>query len=145
MPCGTFSTARDHGKTDGSEPRRLRGTTPETVLKPERYCTQRERQHVMNGNRVLYRMLDIIRLCISEKVSWYIENPKRSRLWMVPQITALTKLPGANFCQFDYCQFGTTYQKETFIPQTVLALGVLTLWIRKLNVMSLLPVAASIA
>ncbi len=115
MPCGTFSTARDHVKTDGSEPRRIRGTTPETVLKPEKYCTSNERSHVINGNRVLYRMLDIIRLCIAEKVPWYIENPRRSRLWMVPQIAVLAQLSEAKFCQFDYCQFGTDYQKETII------------------------------
>ncbi len=44
-----------------------------------------------------------------------MENPRRSRLWMVPQIAALAQLSEAKFCQFNYCQFGTDYQKETII------------------------------
>ena len=64
-------------------------------------------------------MHELMKLCVSHNVPFYLENPKSSKLWMHPIIRKWVQHKSAHLIEFDYCQFGTEWKKAT----TILSVG----------------------
>ena len=111
LPCGTFSRARRFG---GVGPGPLRGDSPTTVwglpgLKGK------DLARVKAANRLVRRTCALCRLCKQCEVSFYIENPQTSRLWLLKPIQELCGFPHSQLSRYDFCQFGTPWRKATQI------------------------------
>jgi hypothetical protein len=63
---------------------------------------------------MLQKTLLILREAIPLGIPVLLENPKTSRLWLVPELQALASQHSASWCQVDYCQYGTPWQKSTY-------------------------------
>ena len=70
---------------------------------------------VRAANRLVRRMCGLCRLCNSLDIAYYIENPRTSRLWLLPPILHLSNLRDTQIAQFDFCQFGTPWRKATSV------------------------------
>ena len=79
----------------------------------------KERARVKSANKLLLRMHELMKLCVSHNVPFYLENPKSSKLWMHPIIRKWVQHKSAHLIEFDYCQFGTEWKKAT----TILSVG----------------------
>ena len=114
MPCHTFSSART-GDGNNTGPRHLRSDDPQKVKQPLPYLTQKEKGKVKDANKLYQAMVCLIESCIRYKVPWYIENPRSSKLWLMPEIGKFIKHPDTRLCRYDYCLFGMPYQKPTLV------------------------------
>ena len=81
FPCGTFSSARRY---DGG-PRPLRGTNPKDIWGLP-YLMGKERARFQSANKLLLRMHELMKLCVSHNVQFYLENPKSPKVWVHPII-----------------------------------------------------------
>eukprot|EP00438_Fugacium_kawagutii_P005728 Skav230032 [mRNA] locus=scaffold261:318609:321503:- [translate_table: standard] len=57
----------------------------------------------------------VIRLCAQHSVFFSLENPKTSKMFLVPCIRHALRDAGAFFVEFDCCRYGCTYKKSTLI------------------------------
>jgi hypothetical protein len=109
-PCGTFSSAR---RFDGGPPP-LRGTNSKDVWGLSDIAGE-ERARINSANKLLLRMNELMKLGENCKVPFYLENPQSSRLWMHPVIRKWLLNKSSHRVEFDYCQFGTQWEKSTSI------------------------------
>ncbi len=114
MPCHTFSSART-GDGNNTGPRHLRSDDPQKVKQPLPYLTQKEKDKVKDANKLYQAMICIVECCIRHKAQCYIENPRSSKSWLMPEIRKYIKHPDTRPCRYDYCLFGMPYQKPTFV------------------------------
>ena len=71
------------------------------------------------ANELVNLMYDLCLLSWETGTSFYIENPRSSLLWAMPQMKLLASLPGVQKVRVDCCQFGAPWKK----PTTVLFFG----------------------
>jgi len=109
-PCGTFSSARRY---DGG-PLPLRGTNPKDIWGLP-HLVGKERARVDSANKLLLRMNELMKLCESCDVPFYLENPQSSKVWMHPIIRKWIQKKTSHRVEFDYCQFDTSWRKPTSI------------------------------
>ncbi len=67
-------------------PRHLRSNGPQNVKQPLPYLTQKEKEEVKDANKLYHAMICLIESCIRYKVPWYVENPRSSKSWLMPEI-----------------------------------------------------------
>ena len=109
IPCTTLSRARDRNRLTrvrGNEGRDLFGLPD---LNPE------QRGQVTSANRIINFCVALCRLANSLSISWYIENPRTSKLWLLPCIVDLQTPRTTYFLGVDFCQYGTPWKKATRI------------------------------
>ncbi len=111
LPCGTFSRARRFG---GKGPGPLRGDTPATLWGLPG-LQGKDLARVKSANRLVRRTCVLCKLCKQCGVSFYIENPLTSRIWLLKPIQELCSFPHSQLSRYDYCQFGTPWRKATRI------------------------------
>ena len=68
---------------------------------------------VKTGNKQYRYALQIIHLCIAKSIRGYLENPRNSRLFLIPGIQKLVRLKQAFFVDTHFCQYGTQWMKPT--------------------------------
>ena len=101
IPCTTLSRARDRNRLTrvrGNEGRDLFGLPD---LTPE------QRSLVTSANRIINFCVALCRLANSLSIPWYIENPRTSKLWLLPCIVALETPRTTCILDVDFCQYGT--------------------------------------
>ena len=57
--------------------------------------------------------VELIREATRAGVGWSLENPKSSKLWSFPPVSALGSLPGTCVIDCDFCRFGSAHKKPT--------------------------------
>ena len=107
MPCTTFSRAR---KYDGLGPGPLRTLG---YLHGLPTLNKRDRAKVLEGDELLRFMLRILRLCISNKVPFIVENPLTSMLWDMAEMHTFILAHNPSFVSLDYCAYGEPWKKPT--------------------------------
>ena len=101
-PCGTWSM-------DSTPIRNLAhlwglpGQPPATQAKIER------------GSAALRFSMELIRECRRRHVPVFLEHPRHSLMWQVPELKALGGLPDARAFDYDACQYGAKWRKGTTI------------------------------
>ncbi len=117
LPCCTWSRARrpGFGKPQLRSDRYLMGW-PDLKGKA--------RANVKLHNRILYRVAELVQLCIDCGVDWCIENPASSRVWLTRPILKL--LPMCEFVTFDFCQYGEPWRKRTSIATSLPCLAAIS-------------------
>ena len=96
FPCGTFSSARRH---DGGPPP-LRGFNSKDInglpgLKGK------DLARVQSANRLLNRMMELMKDCERRFLPFYLENPLRSKLWLHPLVRKWVQHKDTNTVVFD--------------------------------------------
>ena len=71
-----------------------------------------DREKINLGNRLLATSARIARLCMTLCISFVIENPFSSRIWLTKHFSDLRKA-GAEFGRTDFCAFNTPWRKST--------------------------------
>ncbi len=110
FPCGTFSSAR---RDDGGPPP-LRGTNSKDIWGYS-YFEGKEAARVQSANKLLLRTHELMRLCEKLSIPFYLENPRRSKLWNHPLITKWMRHEHTKLVHFDYCQYGMPWKKSTSV------------------------------
>ena len=102
-PCTTFSRARDRTAVirDRFFPWGKPGVSDKDAAK------------LKVGNACLRASLKLIRCALKGKVPFIMENPWSSKIWLVPEVQELLKLPQVHFVRADFCCFGTPWKKPT--------------------------------
>eukprot|EP00438_Fugacium_kawagutii_P003457 Skav217388 [mRNA] locus=scaffold532:114975:115463:- [translate_table: standard] len=77
------------------------------------------------GNILLYFTCRILNLAALYFLPFTLENPKRSRLWIIPPMLRLLRKRCANTCDVDFCMFGTAWKKPTKVFSVHLPLEML--------------------
>ncbi len=77
--------------------------------------TGRDRKRVNGANEVVRIITKLCELCTEIGVPWVIENPRSSLIWQMPTMKKLAAKSKAEFCRYDYCQFGSDWQKPTVL------------------------------
>ena len=95
-PCGTFSRARRGkkgmpGALRGEEGRFLYGLPG---------LNEKDQLKVQVANLLLTYMKSLCKYCHRRRVPFYIENPLTSRLWKMPEIHELLRLPHTHTIAF---------------------------------------------
>ena len=67
------------------------------------------------ANELLGYMKSFCKYCHRRRVPFYIENPLTSRLWKMPELLELGRLPHTTSLVVDYCQYGEPWRKSTRI------------------------------
>ena len=109
LPCGTFSSAR---RNDGKGPKPLRSKKYVSGLPA---MTGRDKKRVNSANELVRIVTKLCELCTEIGVPWVIESPRSSLIWQMPTLKKLAAKTKAEFCRYDYCQFGTDWQKPTVL------------------------------
>jgi len=60
-------------------------------------------------------MHELMKLCESRSVPFYLENPQQSKLWGHPIIKKWVRHKASQKVEFDYCQYDTPWKKSTTI------------------------------
>ena len=105
-PCSSWSRAR---KDDGG-PRPLRDDS-ENLLGFHN-LSQKDQNKVQLGNQLLVVSTRVARHCMHLGISFVIENPHSSRIWLTEQMQSLLS-GGASFGRTDFCGFKTPWRKAT--------------------------------
>ena len=63
------------------------------------------------GNKLLKWCCRFLQHCIQHGVMFVVENPRRSKLWLMPPIIKIMRK--CSVCDVDYCQYGEAWQKRT--------------------------------
>ena len=110
FPCNTFSRAR---KNDGRGPGPLRSDDPEGLHGLAK-LSSRDKARVEEANILLAHTISLIRTAHSKGVVVLLENPKSSRLWLMPEMMKLLGETQHEKVHVDYCQYGdATWRKPT--------------------------------
>ena len=72
---------------------------------PKAKLSARDHQKVIEANLLLKHTIVLIELCIKADIPILLENPKSSRLWLVPEIKRIIQYPNCRLVNVDYCQF----------------------------------------
>ena len=100
FPCNTFSRAR---KNDGRGPPPLRSDQQLLGL-PN--LSLRDRERVKVANDLFDKTLDLLRCALEIGMPIVLENPKTSRLWLMPPLIDIIEEYGGVKCEMDYCTYG---------------------------------------
>jgi hypothetical protein len=111
LPCNTWTRARRAPK-HSRMPSALRGNEG-SLLWGLSDLTEADNKKVLVGNACVGLALHLIQLCLPAGIPGYLENPRTSRVWLVPEIIALVQARKAFFVDFDMCQYGTAWKKPT--------------------------------
>ena len=71
-----------------------------------------DKRKVAQSNQLLEFALQVIEICQQLRVPWTLENPRSSRLWLVPAIRQLL-LQGAKKVEASFCAYGMPWRKAT--------------------------------
>eukprot|EP00438_Fugacium_kawagutii_P012339 Skav221970 [mRNA] locus=scaffold195:898936:903000:- [translate_table: standard] len=107
-PCNSFSRARDR---PGGPPR-LRSDSQPMGLEGLRPHDERK---VQLGNKLMFFTCAVLRLALHWWIPFTLENPQRSRLWIVPPVMRLLKRKFTAVVDVHFCCFGTRWKKPTKI------------------------------
>ena len=107
LPCQTWSLAR---RFDGEGPGPLRNDSD--FLWGFKNLLQHDLEKVRIANDLFFRTLRLIKIANDHNVPWTLENPKTSRVWLVPQVRNLVE-HGASFFAADFCQYKMPWRKAT--------------------------------
>ena len=105
-PCTTWSRAR---KYDGG-PRPLRDDGIGLMGLSD--LSAAEHLKVDEGNKLLLATVRLCELCLSFDISWIIENPFSSRIWLTRQLQFFLQ-HGAHLSCADFCAYGMPWKKST--------------------------------
>ncbi len=107
-PCNTYSRARD--RQPGPPPLRsdvhvmgLPGLRAHDAVK------------VAEGNLFMRFSVQVMLLACAMGLGFTMENPGRSRIWLVPAVKKLLRSKCISFQLFEMCMFGTPWKKTTGI------------------------------
>ena len=73
----------------------------------------RDRERVKVANDLFDKTLDLLRCALEVGMPIVLENPKTSRLWLMPPLTDIIKEYGGVKCDVDYCTYGCPWRKTT--------------------------------
>ena len=107
LPCQSWSRAR---RSDGRGPGPLRDDNQFLMGLPN--LSAKDREKVLQGNRLLHHTVRILRACIKHDVLWSLENPMTSRVWETRGAKFLAK--HAVFHRADFCQYNQPWRKATY-------------------------------
>ncbi len=107
LPCQSWSRAR---RSDGRGPGPLRDD--DRFLMGLKNLSAKDREKVLQGNRLLHHTLRILLACIQHNVLWTLENPMTSRVWKTRAAKKLAK--HAVFHRADFCQYNQPWRKATY-------------------------------
>ena len=107
LDCKTWSRAR---KNDGQGPPPLRDDANVYGL-PRLSAGDAEKVRI--ANRLLANVLRLLAAAIDARVPFSIENPRSSRLWLVPELLDRARREGAEWAHVDYCQYQVPWRKST--------------------------------
>ena len=110
VPCSTWSLAR-RGKA-GRPGGPIRTIEFINGL-PSDQLTPQDVVKLALGNRTMRSAAFVIRLCVKNFIPVFLENPNSSRLWHAPPIRRLMDSSVCTSAVFDFCCFGTPWQKRT--------------------------------
>ena len=99
--CASFSTAITPAVRSPLEPRGIQPIRPGMVKK------------IADGNSHSQWLALMIRLCISLRISYWVENPDGSYLWRQSEWLELPKGMSRKYFRVDFCTFGTAWRKRT--------------------------------
>ena len=68
---------------------------------------------VLVANRLLSNVLRLLKAANESGVPFSLENPRSSRLWLVPELLNLAREAEAEWAHVDYCQYQTPWNKST--------------------------------
>ena len=77
--------------------------------------TGRDKLRVDLANALTDFMYDLFLQCRKTGTPVYIESPRSSLLWAMPQMQLLSTIPGVQKVRYDYWQFGTACRKPMII------------------------------
>lgn len=117
-PCGTSSRARER-----PIPKRLRlkGVPQPRQLRSAKFplgfewLRGTDAMRVKLANQCFETVSEVFKECVFQGVFTFIENPANSRMWDIPYIRELMKLPGVQFTVFHSCMHGGDRDKLTGI------------------------------
>ena len=72
-------------------------------------------QKVAEDNRCMRAAFRIIHWLERHQIPWILEHPSSSKVWYVPRVQALRRLPHVQGILTDCCQFGSPWQKRTLL------------------------------
>ena len=107
LDCKTWSRAR---KNDGLGPPPLRDDTHVFGLSN---LAAADAAKVSVANILLHNVLRLLKAAIDATVPFSLENPRSSRLWLVPELLDLARRANAEWAHVDYCQYQVPWKKST--------------------------------
>ena len=75
---------------------------------------EKDMARIQEANRLVKNSCRIIREAIKLGIPWVVENPKTSRLWLIPQMQRFVG-QGASQNEVHFCQFGELWRKATYL------------------------------
>ncbi|CAK0788060.1 unnamed protein product [Prorocentrum cordatum] len=107
LDCKTWSRAR---KNDGRGPPPLRDDANVHGL-PRLAAADAEKVRI--ANRLLANVLRLLAAAVEAGVPFSLENPRSSRLWLVPELLDRAREAHAEWASVDYCQYQVPWKKST--------------------------------
>ena len=124
-PCSTFSAARSVGAC--GSPRPLRGAdVPDIYGFNDLRGSDKEKVRI--GTACALRCVELVRALHASKSQfgsrpWLWEQPApvagHPHMFRLPEVQALSALPGVTFTELDQCRFGCDYRKPTIFMGTL--------------------------
>ena len=102
-PCTTFSTIR---ALRGA----VRSKTFPWGLAP---LPAKHAKEVDEANACVKSTIEIVKACLSKQTPFFLENPKSSLFWYLPEVQKWFSRKHVIVSNCDYCQYGTPYRKPT--------------------------------
>ncbi|CAK0877082.1 unnamed protein product, partial [Prorocentrum cordatum] len=99
LDCKTWSRAR---KNDGQGPPPLRD---DANLHGLPLLAAADAEKVRIANRLLANVLRLLAAAVEAGVPFSLENPRTSRLWLVPKLLDMARDAHAEWASVDYCQY----------------------------------------
>ena len=107
LPCNSWSRARD--QPGGPPPLR----SDQHVMGLPDLQRPGDVASVRVGNALMWLGVRFARACRAFGIPWSIENPARSRLWIAPQMSKLSRMRNVVFSVTHYCMWGASWRKPT--------------------------------
>lgn len=117
-PCETWSAARHNPVPGAHAPRPLRSRACLWGL-PRNTLTKREQLQVSLGSSFMRLSIEILRLAQAGGIPAVLEHPETAlhvpapSCWLLPEMQALSSLPGAQQHLIHQCTLGTPFRKPT--------------------------------
>ena len=106
MPCTTWSRAR---KFDNLGPPPVRDDGDGLWGLP--HLSRRDAEKVKQSNLLLQVSCHFIKYCQAHNISWALENPSSSRVWLTAPLRELQRL--GHVAEVHYCQYRQPWKKPT--------------------------------
>ena len=107
--CRSFTRARDRGGGDSRWPPPVRSDA-EPYGFPD--LSVADQVKVANGNATAIFAARVYLLCHRLLIPCAIENPQRSRMWLLPEFVRIAQLRGSKEFTSDCCAFGRPWRKR---------------------------------